>query len=570
LEALLEDKIAVSQLANNHKKIDVSIIIPLYKSSEVIKDQIRSWHFEPDLKVEIVYVDDCCPENSKSSVIKTWNELLVKKDNVKLVMLMENRGFGGACNVGAHYAEGKNLIFLNADTKTTNGWITPIIELLEDKEVGMVGNMQIKEGENIDGTIDGCGSEWDWGEVNFRHIGRHVYKHEEIKKPIDFRFLPKDLLKVEEREMVTACCFGIRKELFEEIGGFDLNYKIAYWEDSEICLTVRELGYKILYQPNSRIYHKLSHTSKSKHPYHDYNKIYFVNKWLRSGRIDKFVGNPRPMALDKIESILVRRHSAHGDVLMAAAVAPALKKKFPDAKITFITTCKEVLKGNKYIDEIPDRENVLSKDYDLFYNLDLAYERRPKTNILKAYADVVGVSINDCELFIKQEAIDVPNKYIVIHPGRTAWLGRDWHEDRFNKIADRLRKLNYKVVCTGREKDRKVDGLDLRGKTSMSQLAYVIANARLFVGIDSLAMHIAQAVNMPAVCFFGAIEPRTRIVNPNVIPVTAPNLACLGCHHRQLPPAVGLEVCETKNLDCEKKVTVDHFMNQIEKVLDDF
>jgi len=310
--------ISTPQWFANNAQVDVSIIIPLHKSAQVVKDQIKSWDFSEDgLTKEIVYVDDQCPHGSKEAVISAWSERKHRLQGPigQLIYIEKNCGFGAACNLGAACAKGKYLIFLNADTQVTAKWVRPMYNLFKpvptvsfdelqdvdpndissgttkptEQPVGLVGNMQLK----LDGTIDSAGSEWDWSFNSFRHIGRNHYKGSEIITPMHLSQAPSELLKVEQREMVTGCCFMLPKWLFLEVEGFDENFKIGYWEDADLCLKIQQLGYKIMYQPNSRIYHALGHSKAGGHSYISHNSEYFKRKWVASGQIDKYVKNKR-------------------------------------------------------------------------------------------------------------------------------------------------------------------------------------------------------------------------------------------------------------------------------------
>ncbi len=555
------------------EKADVSVIIPMFKSQHVIKDQIKSWRTENgNIKVETIYVDDCCPFNSKDHVISFWKD---QKDRLrgekvgKIIKTANNSGYGAACNTGAGYATGDYLVFLNADTTVTAHWIEEIIKpFKEDDKMGIVGNLQLKQGGIWDGTIDGAGSEWIWDSMCFVHIGRHCFRNRLITEPFHPNKCPKEVLQAGEREMVTGCCFAIRKEIFKDLGGFNPNYRIGYWEDSELCLSAREEGWKVYFTPSSIIHHKLGHSDAGSHQFHNYNRSYFFNKWVTTGRIDNLIKSKRPTPLPQVSSILIKRRAARGDVLVASAIVPALKKKYPNCNITFSTDCPEVLIGNPFIDKIIRDADSVERQYQLFFNLDMAYENRPSTNILKSYADVVGVKKEDCELFINQiDMGDLPENYIVFHAGRTSWIGRNWSIDKFDELAKKL-KNQFKIVTVGSGGDGKITcDLDLREKTNIHQLAKVIARAKLFVGIDSLPMHIAQAVNTPGICFFGCINPETRILKSNMLGVTADKLSCLGCHHRKPIPCVVTSHCETGTLDCENLVTVDNMLNAIEKLI---
>jgi ADP-heptose:LPS heptosyltransferase len=172
-------------------------------------------------------------------------------------------------------------------------------------------------------------------------------------------------------------------------------------------------------------------------------------------------------------------------------------------------------------------------------------------------------------LFIGKEFDVLSAPFVVIHAGKTAWAGRNWLSDRFDELANRFNiSREYGVVCVGNDGDHLVPcDLDLRGKTSIQQLAGVISQARAFVGIDSLPMHIAQAVNVPGICFFGCIKPHTRIIRQNMIGITAKNLECLGCHQRELSPKTAFTECPNGTLDCEKLVSVDDMWEKIQEVL---
>jgi len=553
---------------NFRGKADVSVIIPLYKSQEVVIDLINSWDLVNDgLLIEIIFVDDNCPNNSKDAVIRAWEARRSSLSNGigKIIFNTENKGYGGACNTGGEYATGEYLIHLNADTRVTKGWVKPIVDLFKsDANIGIIGNLQLKDGGAWHGTIDSAGSEWTWQSNSFLHIGRHSYKQTNLVRPWEPEVAPKDVMKVAEREMVTGCCLAIPAKLNKFLGGYNTNYRIGYWEDSDICLTVREKGYKVMFQPNSVIWHKLSHSGSGGHKFQSFNQIFFENKWVNSGRIHPLVEDRRKRPT--VEKILIQRKGAHGDVLVAGYVASALKKKYPRCEITFYTECPQVLEDNPSIDKVFSG-GIPEKHYDVIYNLDLVYEYRPYANILETYADAVGVRQSDCTPFIHVNKYrNLPAKYVVIHAGKTAWAGRDW--DKFEELSNRIIDSGKQVVCVGREGDQKVPcHLDLRGKTTIAQLASVIEQAELFVGIDSLPMHVAQAVNTLGVCFFGCVQPEFRIYRNNMKGVTAHNLACLGCHHRRPVPSVVTNTCETKNLECISLVTLDQFWAEIQRVL---
>lgn len=556
------------------EKVDVSVIVPLFKSKSVLKDLIDSWDlYNSGLKVEMIFVDDCCPMDSKNAAIQLWTARKPQlKDPVgRVYHTPVNQGFGTSCNTGAYHAKGEYLIFLNADTIVTKDWIRPIVRLLKKDDIGIVGNLQIKKGGQWTECIDGAGSEWHWEDMTFHHIGRHVYKGKRIQRPFHPDNCPADILEgVSDREMVTGCCIGIRKKVFQELGGFNPNYRIGYWEDSDLCLTAQEAGYRVVFTPFSKIWHKLSHSNAGGHKYQEHNRNYFLNKWVASGRIDKFV-TPRKTGTPEIKNILIKRETANGDVLAATGVAAALKKKHPGVKVWFNTGHPNMIADNPHIDGFISNHEISERRFQVYYNLDMAYELRPYTNIMDAYAAAVGVDTKDCEVFLKTEAISgLPDEYITLHAYKTNWVGRDWSMSKFDILAKRLIEAGHNVVSVGGPGNHRFSNqtLDLVGKTSVYNLAYVIQNAKLHVGMDSFPMHIAQAFNVPGVCFFGSVDPKTRIYRDNITPVVARGLKCLGCHHRKPAPCTNTAICETQFEDCVNQVSVDQMMQAIEKQLE--
>jgi ADP-heptose:LPS heptosyltransferase len=300
------------------------------------------------------------------------------------------------------------------------------------------------------------------------------------------------------------------------------------------------------------------------------NREFFYQKWIASGRLDNLVNARRPFMKTTVTNILVRRGGANGDVLVAAAVCKPLKEKFPGSKLYFSTQCESVLKDHPYIDEILRPEASPQIHFQIVVDLDLAYERRPKTNILQAYADEAGVSVSDCELFFRCDFVGEEYEItspIVIHAGKTAWVGRNWNTNGFSEIARRLKEMNFPVICVGSLSDSYVPcDVDLRGKISLYQLATVIKNSCLFIGIDSLPMHIAQAVKADSVCFFGSIRPETRLIGNCVTPVSRNDLPCIGCHHRKPSPSTVTDICETSDLQCEQ-LEIEHFWKVIQEKL---
>ena len=108
--------------------------------------------------------------------------------------------------------------------------------------------------------------------------------------------------------------------------------------------------------------------------------------------------------------------------------------------------------------------------------------------------------------------------FCVIHPVSRR-KSKQWKKQAFATLADQYSSLGTKVILTsGPEEDEikyieeiselaKEKSINLGGKTSLLDLAALIQGANFFIGLDSVASHIAAAVNTPGVVLFGPSKP---------------------------------------------------------------
>lgn len=127
-------------------------------------------------------------------------------------------------------------------------------------------------------------------------------------------------------------------------------------------------------------------------------------------------------------------------------------------------------------------------------------------HILERYALSCGVKI-DKPFILEQYYPIALDKYIVF---QTSGKGNSRQYDYWVKVFQYIREYtnDYKIVHVGLESDQSVAGIDidLRGRTSIRQLAYLIKNSSLYLGIDSLSAHLAgyydtKMVTLYSYCF---------------------------------------------------------------------
>ena len=257
-------KIATAASARRGSVVSIktSIVIPVFNKAAFTWQCLCSLMNEIDLsETEIIVADD-------ASTDETSEVLTAMGDVLRVVTNKENKGFVDACNRGAALAQGEYLVFLNNDTEVLPGWLKHLIETVRsDASVGAVGSMFLYP----DGSIQEAGAiVWKNGEAH--HYGWSG-------SPDDRRFN-----FAREVDYCSAASLLIRKEIFEQLGGFDRRFAPAYYEDVDLCFGVRSLGHKVIYQPMSRVVHYEGVTagrdtaSGVKH-FQIVNREKFVAKW---------------------------------------------------------------------------------------------------------------------------------------------------------------------------------------------------------------------------------------------------------------------------------------------------
>jgi GT2 family glycosyltransferase len=266
----------ITRVHYDESVVKTSIIIPVFNKAAFTLECLRSLIREVELKeAEVIVVDD-------ASTDETLLVLAELPTMVRVVQATQNLGFGEACNLGATVARGKYLVFLNNDTAVLSGWLRPLIETIEgDATVGAVGSMLMY----VDGSIQEAGGVI-WRDGQAYHYGWG-------ESPDDYRFN-----FAREVDYCSAASLLIRKDVFDQLRGFDSLFAPAYYEDVDLCFGVRSLGYKVIYQPMSRLVHYESvtlraHVNTSIVQMQTNNRAKFVAKWATVLEREHLPQNPK-------------------------------------------------------------------------------------------------------------------------------------------------------------------------------------------------------------------------------------------------------------------------------------
>lgn len=210
----------------------VSIVIPVYNQFEYTHACVKSIiETVEDIPYEIIIGDDESTDATRK----------IKKyiNGIRVNMNTSDHGFLMNCNHAAKLARGEYIVFLNNDTQVKEEWLSSLLELIKsDNKIGMVGSKLIYPDGRLQeagGIIWSDASGWNYGREQNPDMPEYNY--------------------VRECDYISGASIMLRRELWEEIGGFDERYKPAYCEDSDLAFQVRKKGYKVMYQPKSVVVH---------------------------------------------------------------------------------------------------------------------------------------------------------------------------------------------------------------------------------------------------------------------------------------------------------------------------
>ena len=112
----------------------------------------------------------------------------------------------------------------------------------------------------------------------------------------------------------------------------------------------------------------------------------------------------------------------------------------------------------------------------------------------------------------------IKGEYCVFHPVSRR-ESKQWNQKSFARLIDYYSSQDLKVILTSGPEDEEIrylneikllankNFINLSGKTSLFDLAGLLEQAKFFIGLDSVASHIAAAVRTPGVTLFGPSKP---------------------------------------------------------------
>lgn len=253
------DKPQERLIFNKCENPEVSIVIPVYNQWKYTYACLLSiLENSQGIEYEVIIGDD----NSKDKTVDIENIV----SNITVVRNEEedNLGFVKNCNHAARAARGKYILLLNNDTNVQPGWLDSLLELVKrDEKNGIVGSKLIFADGSMQeaGSIiwnDGAG--WNYGRGDDPTLSDYNY--------------------VKEVDYASGACILIRADLWRQLGGFDEQFSPGYYEETDFAFSTRKAGYKVMFQPESRVLHfgSVTFSNDKKELLEDHRQKFFA-KW---------------------------------------------------------------------------------------------------------------------------------------------------------------------------------------------------------------------------------------------------------------------------------------------------
>jgi GT2 family glycosyltransferase len=216
----------------------VTIIIPTKDHSLLLETLLTSLEVTDYLNFDLCLVDN----GSTNDATLSLYDRLEKHENVHIVDFNEPFNYSRAINLGVSASDSELLLFLNDDMQVVRpDWLRELIQWAQRPEVGVVGTKLIRKNHTIQhaGIVMGMNA----------FMG-HLY----LNAPEDFSGLFGSVNWYRNYSALTGACQMVRRSLFDEVGGYDENFRLAFG-DIDFCLRIQSLGYRNVYTPFAEIFH---------------------------------------------------------------------------------------------------------------------------------------------------------------------------------------------------------------------------------------------------------------------------------------------------------------------------
>jgi GT2 family glycosyltransferase len=221
----------------------VSVIIPNKDQVSLLRRCVESLAKSSYANYEVVIVEN----GSTLPETHAYYRELAKQPHVRVVEWTKPFNYAAVNNFAARESRGELLLFLNNDTEAINpDWMEAMAKQAAQPGVGAVGAKLYFADDTIQhaGIVVGMGG---------------VAGHSHLFYPRGAQGYGQRLRFTQNVAAVTGACLLCPRKVFEEVGGFDEGFVLAF-NDVDLCLSILKAGYRVVWTPDAELYHLESKT----------------------------------------------------------------------------------------------------------------------------------------------------------------------------------------------------------------------------------------------------------------------------------------------------------------------
>lgn len=221
----------------------LSIVIPSHDRADLLRSCLASVIRHAPSKTETIVIDDGSPGELVTRTAAAYA-------GVRVLRLRRRRGFCAAVNAGIAAAQSDVVELLNDDAEVTANWAETALRVFADPRVAAVAPLVVQRSTAGVMRVDSAGDRYNLGGV--------------AAKRGHGQPLTEELLRPRQVFGASGSSAFYRRDLLLRVGGFPETFG-AYFEDVDVAFRLNRAGYRVMFEPASRVYHQVSSSYGKRH-----------------------------------------------------------------------------------------------------------------------------------------------------------------------------------------------------------------------------------------------------------------------------------------------------------------
>lgn len=220
---------------------EVSVIVVSYNGRDVLRRCLDALDTD---RHEVIVVDNASDDGSPELVREEFPA-------VRLLEAGRNLGFGAANNLGMRQASGRCFALVNSDAWARDDGLEVLVEFLKSDEcLGIVGPRLVDDRGRLQLSVRGFPTVW-------RLCTEYFFLRKLAPSSRAFNAFYAsgfDYESVREADWLMGAALVVRREMIDEVGGFDERF-FLFSEEVDLCYRARRAGWRIAYTPEATFVH---------------------------------------------------------------------------------------------------------------------------------------------------------------------------------------------------------------------------------------------------------------------------------------------------------------------------